>query len=102
MFCYTEFVNDVFSTNKVEHFEKFLEQNGFTITTEGTPENLSKADKATQKYIVDTIAQELFDDLLQTNNTFEPKFANILKQADYLNARATDRESLEKYRETHS
>ena len=102
MFCYTEFVNDLFSTSKVKHFEHLLQQNGFSLSTEGAPEALSKAEKATQRDIVDRIAEELFDELLQTDNPLQPKFNNILKQADYLNLPwgATDRATLEKFRET--
>ncbi len=36
MFWYTDFVNDVFATNKVKHFEHILHQNGFDLSTTGT------------------------------------------------------------------
>ncbi len=45
MFCYTEFANDVLATNKINNFEHILQQNGFDLSTAGTPRNLSKEDK---------------------------------------------------------
>ena len=62
LFCHNEYVNDVYATNKVKHFELLFKQNGFDLKVEWAPQKLSKEEKSVQKTLVDDIADELFED----------------------------------------
>jgi len=99
MFCYNEYVNDVFASNKVKHFEGFLEQNGFEIMTEGQPQKLSKDEKAVQKGLVEQITEELFESFLTTNEITLPKFAPLLKNITYLGLNPFDRDTLRNFQD---
>jgi hypothetical protein len=99
MFCYNEYVNDVFASNKVKHFEGFLEQNGFEIMTEGQPQKLSKDEKAVQKGLVEQITEELFESFLTTSEITLPKFAPLLKNITYLGLNPFDRDTLRNFQD---
>jgi hypothetical protein len=100
MFCYTEFVKDIFGSNKVKHFETFLAQNGFSLSTEGTPEKLRREERSMQKELVEAIAEEHFEEFLKTDNVFQPKFANLMKNITYLHVDPADHETLGKFKST--
>ena len=100
LYCYNEFVKDVYASNKMKHFELILEQNGFDITVEGEPQTLSKQEKQVQRDIVEEIAEELFEDFLTTTDITLPKFEALLKNIGYLHLDPTDRETLQKFKKT--
>ena len=105
LFCYNEFVNDVFASNKIKHFECFLEQNGFHLSMQGEAAKLSKEEKGVQKDLMDQIADETFEEFLTTgipggSNIHDSKFKNLFKQITYLSLNPLDCETLRKFKAT--
>jgi hypothetical protein len=98
LFCHNEYVNDVYASNKVKNFEMLLEQNGFDLKVEGTPTKLSKDEKTAQKGLVEDIAEELFEEFLQTGDILKPKFEGLLKNINYLSLNPTNKETLTKFK----
>ena len=66
------------------HFELLLKLNGFKLSSEGEVLTLSKEEQAQQKSVVTEISEALFEEFLAARSKYEDKFANILKQIDYL------------------
>jgi hypothetical protein len=100
LYCYNEFVKDVYASNKIKHFELILEQNGFDLKIEGEPLQLSQAEKQAQRDIVEEIAEELFEEFPTTTDITQPKFEALLKHITYLKLNPTDHETLRKYKGT--
>ena len=45
LYCYNEYVKDIYNTNKIKHFELILESQGFDLKEEGEIRPLSSEDK---------------------------------------------------------
>jgi len=74
LFCYNEYINDCYNTNKRIHYEQILKNKGFILKTEGEEKKLSKDNKKEIKSImlnIDIIDQYLKDD--KENKDFDYK-----------------------------
>jgi len=101
LFCYNEFVNDAFASNKVKHFERFLLQNGFSLATRGQPRKLSMEERQHQRDLVDQISEELFEEFCKpTTDRLQPKFAQLYRHICYLVLNPNDHDTLRKYQQT--
>ena len=43
LYCYNEYVNDTFATNKICHFENILKYNGFVLNCQGEVKTLENS-----------------------------------------------------------
>ena len=68
LFCYNEFVKDIYDSNKLKHFELILKDNGFNMSAVGTK------DKATLDIDVDELNDALFDEFLKSENPTDKKY----------------------------
>ena len=99
LYCYNAWVKDIYSSNKVKHFELLLEQNGFNLSVEGVArELLSKAEKQNLKDEVEQISNDLWSSFIASGtNKNDEKYKNIMKNLDYLKLDANDTETLNKF-----
>ena len=84
LYCYNEFVKDIYETNKVKHFELILTQNGFVLSSEGSLNRIAKETKQQQKHRVDAINDDLFNEFLESDHKSDDKFQSISKAIEYL------------------
>ena len=97
LYCYNEWVKDVYASNKLMHFELLLKLNGLNLSSEGEVATLGKGEKARQKEVVTALSTELFDEFLAARNKYDDKYANILKQVEYLKLPLDQPEILKQY-----
>ena len=57
LFCYNEYVKDIYQTNKVKHYQELLKMNGFKLLEEGEIKQM------TNKKEFDTLREGYYDDL---------------------------------------
>jgi hypothetical protein len=84
LFCYYEYLNDVFNTNMTGHYEKILEENGFKLIK--TNEKIVKLTKENSKTLRIQSNEEkikLLDEYV-ANPSEELKYENIKKNIEFL------------------
>ena len=84
LYCYNEFVKDIYETNKVKHFELLLVENGFVLSSEGSLNRIAKETKQHQSQLVQELTEELFNEFLESENKLDEKFFNINLAIEYL------------------
>jgi len=98
VYCYNEFVNDTYETNKVKHFEDILITNGFKLSSQGAPAKISPDTKAQQTQIMANINDTMFEEFIETSLKFDEKYQNLVKTIQYLKLPIDDREVLTTYK----
>jgi len=93
LFCYNEFVKDIYESNKLRHFQLILEENGFNMSTEGDK------DKANIEIDLDEMTDALFDEFLQSDTPTDKKYTTFMKHIEYLGLDLNDKETLTKFKE---
>lgn len=82
LFCYNKYVDDIYNTNKLKHFEQILLNNGFELYEYGNNRQLEKKEKDKLKELKNEYDENLFDEFLNTPNeerTKNDKFNNIVQ-----------------------
>lgn len=76
LFCYNEYIFDIYHTNKLKHFEFILSNNGFVLSEDGDVRTLSKEDNDDMKESLIEYKNELFDEFisLPSAERQQPKF----------------------------
>ena len=99
LYCYNEYVRDIYGTNKVKHYENLLEENGFKIQTNtDKPTRLNTQKKQEIISITHNINEELFTEFLTTEDQQQDKFKALRDNIAYLNL-PNDTEILNKYKD---
>ena len=93
LFCYNEYVKDLYDSNKLKHFELILEENGFNMTTQG------EKHKASLDIDMDVIQLELYEEFMNTTNPHEPKYKPLLSHINYLGISHDDKHNLDKFKD---
>ena len=60
MFCYNEYIKDIYKTNDKIHFENILKDNGFILSAIESEKTISKKDNYQLKEAVDDVNNDLF------------------------------------------
>ena len=85
LFCYNEYVYDIYKTNKVKHFELLLEENGFKLSVVGDRNvKINKTEKKEMKSIIYDIKAELFDEYINDSDRNQEKYAQLVENMNYL------------------
>ena len=99
LYCYSEYVMDIYGTNKVKHYENLLEDSGFKIQRDASkPTRLPKQKKQEIISITHNINEELFKEFLTTQDKEHDKFKALLDNIAYINL-PNDTEILIKYKD---
>lgn len=93
LYCYNEYVRDIYATNKVKHFELILEQNGFKLSSRGTKEPIQIKD------LSDELKETTFEEFLNTDDPKHHKFAQLRENIEYLQLDPTNKETLKQFRD---
>ena len=84
LYCYNEYVKDVYETNKVKHFENILTQNGFSLSSKGVLAKLAKETRNQQSQVNQELNDEPFTEYLETDQKTDLKFQKITQAIVYL------------------
>jgi hypothetical protein len=63
-FCYNEYVNEIYNTNKIKHYELILEHNGFKLSSTEAIKKLNKEVVNEMKEIKEQSKDDIFNDIL--------------------------------------
>jgi hypothetical protein len=77
MYIYSEYVADIFNTNKTVHYEKILKEEGFILSSVGTVQKLDKVIQNEMKERVENIKDETFNDFIETGSCSENLQSNL-------------------------
>ena len=99
LYCYNEFVRDIYETNKVKHFELILRDNGFDLSSQGAPKKLAKETRNQQSEAMKELNDELFSQYLESEVKGDEKFKAINKTVEYLKLPMDDLETLTLYKD---
>ena len=64
LFCYNDFLADIFQTVFLQHFQNILVNNGFTLSEFGEIKNLNYSIKRKQKVLTDIIKDNEIDEFI--------------------------------------
>jgi hypothetical protein len=95
LYCYNEYIKDIYEQNKTEHLKNLLYKNGFKCSEmiDEIPNQLSKELKSEMKEVVDTCTEEIFNNWVDgkiMHENFDIR-KNILK--------LSEKEDIIKYKE---
>ena len=80
LYSFNEYLNDIYNTNKKQHFYLKLYENGFKIIEKGNTETLNKETKNKMKARKNELNEKLFnDEIIKMNKPDTPKETNDKK-----------------------
>jgi hypothetical protein len=96
LFCYNEYVKDVYKSNIKIHFEQLLKQNGFILSTVGEKKKLEKEVKGEMKGLTEEITTEKFDNFINAsgNDKTKAKYKPFNDRINILRLNVEDKEQL--------
>lgn len=96
LFCYNEYVKDVYGTNKLKHFEELLKNNGFTVSELGDDKKMEKDEKERLKKLRVDYNDNLFDEFLNADVTEREniKFTNFKEHINVFNLQTKTNDEL--------
>jgi hypothetical protein len=99
LFCYNEYVKDVYKSNIKIHFEQLLQQNGFVLSTMGEKKKLEKEMKGEMKGLTEEIETDTFDSFIKAseNDKTKAKYKPFMDRIKILHLNVNDEEELLKY-----
>jgi hypothetical protein len=99
LFCYNEYVKDVYKSNIKIHFEQLLKQNGFVLSTVGEKKKLEKDMKGQMKGLTEEITTETFDNFINAsgNDKTKAKYKPFMDRINILRLDSTNKEELLQY-----
>jgi hypothetical protein len=99
LFCYNEYVKDVYKSNIKIHFEQLLKQNGFVLSTVGEKKKLEKAVKGEMKGLTEEITTETFESFLNAdgNDKTKAKYKPFMDRITILKLDSNNKEKLLQY-----
>ena len=102
LYCYNEYVQYIYNTNKIKHFELILESQGFDLKEEGEIRPLSSEDKNILIESEIALLEEQWDNYLKMNpeqRETSEKYKNITSNINDYNWFNKPNEVLEEYKE---
>jgi len=99
MYCYTEYIFDVFKTNKYKHLEHILKSNGIIIKEIYDKNILDKNVKNNMTSIVQELVNDSFEEFITSDNKENEKYERIMKILKILQINHNDIETLKKYQD---
>jgi hypothetical protein len=96
LFCYNEYVDDIYQTNKTAHYEEILTENGFILSVRGEHKILSKVKQAELNVPIEELQNKQFEEYMTTGTTFNEQ---ITATIEYLKLQNAETEIIQEYRE---
>ena len=84
MFCYNEYVKDIYNTNKLAHYENILRDNKFVLKSIGDKVKISDDIKAEMTDLRSQVEDTLFDEYLNAENRDIEKYKIINSRVNLL------------------
>jgi hypothetical protein len=99
LFCYNEYVRDVYKSNIKIHFEQLLQQNGFVLSTMGEKKKLQKEVKGQMKELTTELQTDTFDSFVKANavDKTKAKYKPFMDRINILKLDSLDKDELLKY-----
>ena len=92
LYCYNEYIRDVFETSKYHHLENILTKEGFDIVNLYEPKKLDRDTRDELTELIENLTQEQFDEYVNDGDKDNKTYECINKRASLLNL---DRENIE-------
>ena len=102
LFKYNEYINDTFNTNKTIHYELFLKNAGFMLSSVGEPNKMNKKNKRALSEVTQMIDEKLFNEFLLADSQTrieEDKFKQLILNINYLNLPLHENTVLSEYKD---
>jgi hypothetical protein len=102
LYCYQEYMHDIFNTNKIIHFENILTGAGFIVNSNDDINDvkLSKIDNKAMNLLVENIEQTLFTEYTENvDKRDDSKFDNININVDAVGLRDVEHDILLEYQD---
>jgi hypothetical protein len=84
LFCYNEYVADIYNTNKLKHYQNILIENGFILSEEGKNLKLSEKKEKEMKNILLSVSNELFADYMMDDDKAQLKYKQLNRNIEFL------------------
>jgi hypothetical protein len=99
LFCYNEYVKDVYKSNIKIHFEQLLKQNGFVLSTVGEKKKLEKEVNKQMKGLTEEIEIATFESFLNAseNDKTKAKYKAFMDRIKILRLDSNNKEELQQY-----
>jgi hypothetical protein len=99
LFCYNEYVKDVYKSNIKIHFEHLLKQNGFLLSTTGEKKKLEKVVKGQMKELTTEITTETFNNFINASgdDKTKAKYKPFMDRIKILTLDSNNKEQLLQY-----
>ena len=97
LFCYQEYVKDIYNTNKIEHFKEILSSYGFKLNETGIKKEIDKGKKKDMTTLKDKINEEVFNEFLEDNDKQKDKYHILNNNIEYLGL--TTNEQFKEYKD---
>ena len=99
LYCYNQYVNDIYQTNRTLHFENILIQNKFIIKSQNIKhkQDLDKETKIIMKELTEEEKEELFIEYIDNDDKTIKKYETIDNRKIYLNL-PDDKITLQEYK----
>ena len=99
LYTYNQYINNIYSSNKVRHFKRILATHGFDVVEIGDAGNPTKVSKGMMGFmdqLTEARDENLLEEYLITDDKAQPKFEPIHSRAKFL--AVTAREDLQKHK----
>jgi hypothetical protein len=97
LFCHNQYVIDIYNTNKVKHYELILGQNGFAMSSTGTPKRIDTNEKKDMTTVVTQIDEATFKAYIADEDKSKKEYQSIRNNIGYLKLPHDKKEVLEPY-----
>lgn len=104
LYIYNEYVKDIYSTNKTEHYKLLLIDNGFNLTedTKAPKTEEQENNNNNAREIMENIREEIFNEYLNATDeerSDNDKYMQLRNNLKYLNIENVDNELLNKFKD---
>jgi hypothetical protein len=99
LFCYNEYVKDVYKSNIKIHFEQLLKQNGFVLSTVGEKKKLEKEVNKQMKGLTEEIEIATFESFINAseNDKTKAKYKPFMDRVKILRLDSNNKEEVQLY-----
>ena len=97
LFCYNEYVKDIYNTDKLTHYETILKDNEFILDSKGHKLKIEQDLKAEMTDLRESIDNDLFDEFVEAENKGIEKYKIIVDRMTLLNL-PEDKDIIVKYK----
>ena len=97
LFCYNEYVKDIYETDKLSHYENILSENKFILKARGKGSKIDKELRAEMADLRTDIDEEFFNAFMNDTNRMDDKYKILNERIELLGLPADD-EIINKYK----